>query len=104
MVSTELPSKLSSYSEVFGTDLGTIKSTKVKLQLKENADPNFVRPRPIPFELLHRVKEELDRLEGWGILKKVQHSNWVAQIVVVDKKEGGIRFCGDYKVALKVSS
>ena len=42
----------------------------------------------------------MDRLEEQGIIKKVSHSNWAAPIVLVPKKDGHFRICGDYKVTV----
>lgn len=54
----------------------------------------------MPFSLKETVASELDRLEEEGVLKKVDHADWAAPIVVVPKGEGQIRICGDYKVTI----
>ena len=43
------------------------------------------------------VGEELDRLESIGVLEKVPHADWAAPLVVVPKRDGTLRLCGDYK-------
>jgi len=35
-----------------------------------------------------------------GELIPVERSEWAAPIVVVNKKDGGIRICGDFKVSV----
>lgn len=50
------------------------------------------------FALKPAVDQELDRLEAAGIIRSVPTSEWAAPIVVVPKKDGQIRLCGDYKV------
>jgi len=39
------------------------------LKLKENATPQFFKPRPVPFALKEKIAEELKRLERVGILE-----------------------------------
>ena len=73
---------------------------KVQLHFKSGATPKFFRPRPVPYALHARVKTELDRLETEGVLKKTNHRDWAAPVVVVNKPDGGIRICGDYKVTI----
>ena len=97
---TDMVSRLKPYQDVFGQDLGIIKTAKARLELKPGATPKFSRPRSVPYALHEKVRLELNRLEELGILKKVQSSSWAAPIVVVDKPNGKIRICGDYKVAL----
>ena len=43
---------------------------------------------------------ELDRLEKLGVLEKTTFCEWTAPIVVVPKKDGRMRICGDYKVTI----
>ncbi len=51
-------------------------------------------------EIFLRKCTELDRLEEQGTIEKVSHSQWAAPIVVVPKKNGKFRICGDYKVTV----
>ncbi|KAL7856478.1 hypothetical protein SRHO_G00153770 [Serrasalmus rhombeus] len=43
------------------------------------------------------VSQELKRLEKEGIIEKVDSSEWVSPIVVIQKKSGGIRLCVDLR-------
>ena len=70
------------------------------LILRKGATPKFRRPYPVPFAVKDAVGRELDRLESEGILRKVNHSDWAAPIVLVPKKDGTMRLCGDYKRTL----
>lgn len=45
------------------------------------------------------VKEEIDRLVELNVLKPVQFSHWASPIVIVNKPDGKIRICGNFKRA-----
>ena len=77
-----------------------MKKFKAKLHLKSGATPKFVKARPVPFALRPKVEASLEKLEQEGVLEKVTHSEWGSPIVVVPKKTGGVKICGDYKVTL----
>ncbi len=94
---------LEKYQEIFKDELGTINPYKVDLAVMPEARPKFHRPRSVPYALKASVEEELNRLENSGVLERVVHSNWAAPIVVVPKKDGRVRICGDYKVTINPS-
>jgi hypothetical protein len=83
---------------VFGST-GLLNTEPVKLELKENAKPYCVTTaRRIPFPLQSKVKEELDKLERDGVIKKVtQPTDFCAPLVPVKKKNNKIRICVDFK-------
>ena len=94
---------LSQYQDVFSDSLGTITPYKATLHLKEGTTPRFFKPRPVPFALREQVGMELDQLEKLGVLEKTTFCEWAAPIVVVPKKDGRMRICGDYKVTINPS-
>ena len=86
---------------LFEDRLGTaVEPYKVKLLVKADATPIFKPPCSVPFAIKAAVGHELDRLEEQGIIEKVTHSDWAAPLVVVPKKDGTFRLCGDYKVTV----
>ena len=95
-----LESLLANHAEIFIDELGTIQPFTASLQVQADATPKYFRPRTVPFALKHIIETELERLESCGILEKVDHSNWAAPIVVMPKKDGKVRICGDYKVTV----
>lgn len=46
------------------------------------------------------ISREIDRLVSLGVLSPVQHADWATPIVVVLKKDGSVRICGDFTVTL----
>ena len=91
---------LDNYGEVFQEGIGTMTQITARPSLKEGAVPQFRRPYTVPFAIRESVERELDRLEAEGTLRKVEFSDWAAPIVVVPKKDGKIRICGDYKSSI----
>ena len=60
---------LKRYDEVFQDELGTMRTIKAELKLKENATPKFHHACTVPFALKGAVEQELNRLEEKGNLK-----------------------------------
>ncbi|XP_030850652.1 uncharacterized protein K02A2.6-like [Strongylocentrotus purpuratus] len=87
-------------SEVFDSSVGRIKGVQAKLKVKSDAEPRFFKPRPIPFAIKDKVAEEIDRLVKEGVLEPVEFSDWAAPVVPVQKPDGKIRLCGDYKITV----
>ena len=50
--------------------------------------------------LRNKVETELNRLKQEGIIEPIRFSEWAAPIVLVVKRDGSIRICGDYKVTI----
>ena len=99
-VSTALDDVLSKHAKVFEEGLGTMKGVESKLSLKEGSKPKFCKPRSVSFALREVIERDLDRLEGMGVLKKVNHSRWASLIIPVVKSDNSIHICGDYKVTV----
>ncbi|XP_011860127.1 PREDICTED: uncharacterized protein K02A2.6-like [Vollenhovia emeryi] len=91
---------LREFPNVTSTVISKIRNVQAKLTLKEQAKPVFVRARPVPFRLRLLVEQELDKLESEGILQKVDTSEWATPIVLILKKNGQVRLCGDFRVTI----
>lgn len=87
-------------SSVFQSGVGKVEKHIASLDLKQNYKPKFCKARTIAYAEKERIGMELDRLESSGYIKKVNHSEWASPIVVVNKSDGGLRLCGDYKRTL----
>ncbi|CAB4009033.1 Hypothetical predicted protein, partial [Paramuricea clavata] len=88
--STRLQEILEKYGDVFEEDIGLVKTTKAKLNLKENT-------RQVPYALRPKVEVELTKLQNDGILTKVDSSERPTSVVPVIKKNGNVQLWGDFK-------
>ena len=88
------------FPKLFDGKLGTINGFTAELKVKENAPPQYFKPRTVPYALRDKVEAEIQRLEREGVLKKVESSDWATPIVPVLEPDGTIRICGDFKVTL----
>lgn len=85
-------------SPVFGKT-GLMETPPVKIEMYSDAKPyGLTTARRIPFPIVNKVKEELDRMEGSGIIKAIANpTEWCAPMVPVIKRNGDIRICVDFK-------
>ena len=95
-----LESLLKQYEGVFKDELGTLKGIEAKLHVDPQAKPLFYKARTVPFALREKVEQELERLEKQDIITPVKFADWAAPIVPVEKRDGSVRVCGDYKLTV----
>ena len=60
------------------------------------ATPIRMPPYRIPVAYQKQVREELKAMEEIGIIEPAK-SSWSSPMVMVRKKDGGVRLCGDYR-------
>ena len=85
------------FPKVF-SGLGTF-GEDYEIELKEDASPFALHaPRSIPIALRAGAKEELNRMEKLGVVRKItEPTEWCAGMVVAPKKTGAMRICVDLK-------
>ena len=68
-----------------------------EIKLKELPEPYALNaPRKVPFPLLDKTKQEIDRMLKNGVISKVdQPKVWCAPMVVMPKPNGDVRICVD---------
>ncbi|XP_062538876.1 uncharacterized protein K02A2.6-like [Armigeres subalbatus] len=77
-----------------------IKSFEADLVLKKGAAPIFKRAYDVPLRLKDKVVELLESLQKDGVITPIDASEWASPVIVVVKKDGGIRMVIDCKVLI----
>ena len=88
------------HSKIFD-GVGKLQDTKVILSIDVNKAPKVQPQRRIPYHVRQKVKTALKELEEQNIIEKVPDNEgtpWVSPIVVVPKKDGGVRICVDMRL------
>ena len=69
-----------------------------EIRLREGVTPfNLATPRRIPIPLLPKVQAVLKRMEYMDVVEKVdQPTEWCSPVVIVPRKNGKVRICGDF--------
>ena len=85
---SQLLKLLHKYKSLFDGSLGKWNTSPVDLELKEGAQPYHGKPYPVPKAQERRLKEEISRLEQFGVLKRVNRSEWGSPAYTITKKDG----------------
>ncbi|KAK3747889.1 hypothetical protein QZH41_001353 [Actinostola sp. cb2023] len=101
---TRLTQVLNIHQDVFGEGLGTLNGPKAKIYVEPNTEPKYMKAHSVPYSLKTKVEQELERLQGEGIISPVEFSEWAAPIVPVVNSNGLVRICGDYKCTVNQAS
>jgi hypothetical protein len=94
---------LGEFEDVFADSLGVYNGPPVELTLKEGVVPKFYRARPVPMALRAAVESEINKGVKDGIYRPIEFSQWATPLVVVAKKGGKVRLCGDYRSTVNAS-
>ena len=91
---------ISRYNSVCDGAMGKVKGLTAKLRLKPDAQPVYLKARPVPFSIKQAVEQEIEQMVRDGVLVKVNHSSWATPVVPVMKLNNKVRLCGDYKITV----
>jgi hypothetical protein len=91
---------LTEYADLFQEKVGCIPNIEVEYELRTNAAPCFTRKRSVPHTLWQKVKSELKELEEQGIITRCETSDWGSLIVTIQKPDGNVCLCVDYKTGV----
>lgn len=98
---SKLPAGFEHFEDLFSPGLGLVKNQTHTITVRRNVPPVQAKLRRLPITLRDVVTAEILKLEQQGVIERVSASEWVSPIVVVKKKEGGIRMCVDLRAPNK---
>ena len=89
---------LAMYHDIFALEDGEMGCTEAAKHKIEVTDPKPFkeRPRNIPSGVLEEVKDHLDPMLDVGAIKPSELA-WSNAVVLVQKKDRGLRFCIDFR-------
>ena len=64
------------YNKVFVDASGKLKGELIRLEVTEEAQPIYLKPRTVPYALKEKLNTELDRLAKNGIISLVENNDW----------------------------
>ncbi|XP_059060190.1 uncharacterized protein K02A2.6-like [Achroia grisella] len=86
--------RISDYNDLF-EGLGCLPG-EYHIVVNSCVQPVVSAPRKVPLALQDKLRTELDRMIGLGVIRKVSHPTpWVNSVVIVAKKNGDLRICLD---------
>ena len=69
--------------------------------MEKNSKPKFFKAHALPLALCDKVSDKLDNLYAKGVIVPVKFSSsWAAPVVLVIKRNGNNRLCGDFKLTI----
>jgi hypothetical protein len=92
---------LQKYEDLFDGSLGTWKTDPIQLELKDpNVKPYHAKPYPVPLSQEKRQKDEIRRLCEYGVLRKINHSEWACPMFTIS--DGSLCSLADLREVNKV--
>lgn len=77
--------------------IGCVQNVFHKIRVKDDAIPVRQKLRRVPLSLREKVSQELQTLVAEDIIEPIQESDWVSNLVTVQKPNGSLRLCLDLR-------
>ena len=87
---------LKKFENLFDGTLGTWDTTPVDIELKDpNVKPYHAKPYPVPYSQENKLKQEINRLCDYGVMRKINDSEWACPMFTIAKPDGSLRSLAD---------
>ena len=94
---------LQKFEHLFDGTLDTWNTDPVDLELKEpDTKPYHARPYPVPHSQEKKLRAEIERLCTYGVLCKINVSEWACPMFTIAKPDGSLRSLADLREVNKV--
>ena len=94
----ELLKLLNKFEDLFDGTLGSWKSDPIDLELQDpNCKPYHAKPYPVPHSQEQKLRDEVSRLEQFGVLRKINRSEWASPMFTIPKPDGSLRSLADLR-------
>ena len=89
---------LNKFNHLFDGTLGSWKTDPIELELKEkDGKPYHAKPYPVPYSQEQKLRDEIRRLVEYGVLRKVNRSEWACPMFTIAKPDGSLRSLADLR-------
>ena len=94
------------FPDLFKQELGCLKDFELEVKFKDNAEPKFMKPRPVPFAVQEELNAAIDAGIAKGVWVPTQFCRYGTPVVPIRKamlpgqKKAKLRVCGDYSVTV----
>ena len=88
------------FPDLFSDGLGCYQGKLFSIVVDPSVPAKFCKARTVPYALRNKVDKEITRLQEEGIISPISSSPWAAPVVPVQKGDGTMRLCGDYKLTV----
>jgi hypothetical protein len=83
---------------LFDGTLGNWKTNPVEVELKDKNDKHYhAKPYPVPHSQEQQLKDEFQRLVDFGVLPKVNRSEWACPMFTISKPYKSLRSLADLR-------
>ena len=89
---------LDKFAHLFDGTLGNWRTDPVELELKNKDEkPYHAKPYPVPHSQEQKLKDEVQQLVEFGVLRKVNRSEWACPMFTIPKPDKSLRSLADLR-------